>query len=51
MDYRAQQSSGHATLDAEVQKMSERAQPLSVMPDTMDNSTLELVVPMQFFLR
>lgn len=38
-------------LDAEVQKMIERAQPLPAMPDTKDNSTLELVVPVQFFLR
>jgi protein TonB len=50
-DYRIEQSSGHVALDEEVQKMIKRAQPLPAMPDTMDNSTLELVVPVQFFLR
>ncbi|MGJ3256572.1 MAG: energy transducer TonB [Alcanivorax sp.] len=51
LDYRIQQSAGHVTLDEEVRKMIERAQPLPAMPDTMDDNTLELVVPVQFFLR
>lgn len=51
LDYRIEQSAGHAALDEEVQKMIERAQPLPAMPDTMDKETLELVVPVQFFLR
>ncbi|MGI2150944.1 TonB family protein [Shewanella baltica] len=48
---RIEQSSGYQTLDAEALKMLERAQPLPAIPDTMPNETLELVVPVQFFLR
>ena len=48
---RIEQSSGYQTLDAEALKMLQRAQPLPVIPDTMPNETLELVVPVQFFLR
>ena len=48
---RIEQSSGYQTLDAEALKMLERAQPLPAIPDAMPNETLELVVPVQFFLR
>lgn len=48
---RIEQSSGYAALDVEALKMLERAQPLPAMPDSMTKSQLELVVPVQFFLR
>ena len=49
--HRLEQSSGHDLLDREVIAMIERAQPLPKMPDTMGEPRLELVVPVQFFLR
>ncbi|MCC5853823.1 MAG: energy transducer TonB [Alkalimonas sp.] len=48
---RIEQSSGHPLLDAEALTMLQRAQPLPAMPDSMPQSRLELVVPVQFFLR
>jgi len=48
---RIEQSSGYQTLDAEALKMLQRAQPLPAIPDAMPNETLELIVPVQFFLR
>lgn len=51
LDYRIEQSSGYSLLDGEVRRMIERAQPLPAMPASMDQSSLELVVPVQFFLR
>lgn len=48
---RIEQSSGYKALDAEALKMLERAQPLPAIPDAMPNEKLELVVPVQFFLR
>jgi len=49
--HRIEQSSGYPALDEEVLAMIERAQPLPAMPETMDEQTLELVVPVQFFIR
>lgn len=49
--HRLQESSGHRLLDREVEEMIKRAQPLPKMPDHMDQAQLELVVPVQFFLR
>lgn len=46
-----QQSSGHDLLDREVMAMIQRAQPLPRMPDSMSQPTLEMVVPVEFFLR
>jgi len=46
IEYHLQQSSGHDLLDREVAAMIERAQ-----PEEMDRARLELVVPVQFFLR
>ena len=51
LNYRVQQSSGYTALDEEVADMVERAQPLPPIPDSMDENRLELVVPVQFFLR
>lgn len=44
-------SSGHAALDHEVEAMLQRAQPLPPFPEEMSEQQLELVVPVQFFLR
>ena len=49
--HRLQESSGHRLLDREVEDMIKRAQPLPKMPDDMERAQLELVVPVQFFLR
>lgn len=51
LDYRIKQSSGYSVLDDEVQRMIVRAQPLPPMPESMQQEQLELVVPVQFFLR
>lgn len=51
LTYRVQQSSGYTALDQEVADMIERAQPLPAMPESLDKDRLELVVPVQFFLR
>lgn len=51
LEHRLQQSSGHDLLDREVVKMIQRAEPLPTMPDDMHQARLELVVPVQFFLR
>ena len=51
LEYRLERSSGHRLLDREVMDMIQRAQPLPKMPDEMEQVRLELVVPIQFFLR
>jgi periplasmic protein TonB len=51
LEYRLQRSSGHALLDEEVLAMIERAQPLPAMPASLDKQTLEVLVPLQFFIR
>ena len=51
LQHRLEQSSGHDLLDREVIAMIERAQPLPKLPETIDERRLELVVPVQFFLR
>lgn len=48
---RIEQSSGFAVLDNEALKMLQRAQPLPTMPNSLHQAPLELVVPVQFFLR
>ncbi|WP_281018162.1 MULTISPECIES: TonB family protein [unclassified Minwuia] len=50
-EFRIEKGSGHALLDAEVEAMIQRAQPLPAMPDFMPQSQLELVVPVKFALR
>ena len=49
--YRLERSSGYRLLDQAVVAMIERAQPLPAMPDTMRRESLELRVPVQFYLR
>ncbi|MGP1254344.1 MAG: TonB family protein [Kiloniellales bacterium] len=51
IEYRLEESSGYELLDREVSAMIERAQPLPKMPDDLREARLELVVPVQFFLR
>lgn len=51
LTYRLEQSSGYKLLDEEVLAMIERAQPLPKMPDSIAQSSLELIVPVQFELR
>jgi len=51
LNYRLHQSSGHRILDNEVLSMIQRAQPLPPIPDKIDREQLELIVPVQFFLR
>jgi len=51
LEYRLQESSGHATLDREVEAMLKRAEPLPTFPEEMQASQLELVVPVTFYLR
>lgn len=50
-EFRIEEGSGHALLDAEVEAMIQRAQPLPAMPDFMPQSQLELLVPVKFALR
>jgi periplasmic protein TonB len=51
IEYRLERSSDHLALDEEVLAMIERAQPLPPMPEDMDREQLELIVPVEFFLR
>lgn len=51
IEYRLERSSGQPALDEEVLGMIERAQPLPPMPEDMDREHLELIVPVEFFLR
>lgn len=51
IEARIEESSGSRLLDTEVMKMIERAQPLPRMPEEMSMAKLELVVPVQFYLR
>jgi protein TonB len=51
LEFRITQSSGSELLDREVADMIERAQPLPKMPDSMTQTLLKLVVPVQFFLQ
>ena len=50
-DFSIERSSGHPLLDEEVGEMLRRAQPLPEMPSEMYESRIELLVPVQFFLR
>jgi protein TonB len=51
LEYRLEGSSGHLALDEEVLAMIERAQPLPPMPEDLQRDRLELIVPVEFFLR
>jgi len=50
-DFGIEKSSGFQVLDEAVREMIQRAQPLPMMPPEMHESRVELVVPVQFFLR
>jgi protein TonB len=50
-DFGIERSTGHLLLDEEVLEMIQRAQPLPKMPPEMRGSRVELLVPVQFFLR
>ncbi len=51
LDFRIQQSSGHSLLDSEVEELVRRADPMPPVPETMKDSSIEFVVPVQFVLR
>lgn len=51
LDFKLRKSSGYRLLDREVLAMIERAQPLPRIPDEMGKERMELVVPVQFFIR
>jgi periplasmic protein TonB len=51
LEHQLRQSSGYRALDKEVMAMIERAQPLPSIPDDMPMQQMELVLPVQFFLR
>jgi protein TonB len=51
LDFRIEKSSGHDLLDKEVLAMIRRASPVPPMPSDMTGPRLEVVVPVQFFLR
>ncbi|MEM0912858.1 MAG: energy transducer TonB [Pseudomonadota bacterium] len=51
LEFNIKQSSGFSTLDKEALKMIQRAQPLPAIPSFMNKDSLELVVPVEFFLR
>lgn len=46
-----ERTSGHEVLDAEVMALIERAQPLPPPPDEVAGDPIELIVPVEFFLR
>ena len=47
---RLERSSGYAVLDAEALALLQRAQPLPALPDDITGDTLEIVVPIEYFL-
>lgn len=51
LSYRLERSSSHDALDDEVLAMIQRASPLPALPPEMPGATLEIVVPVQFFIR
>lgn len=51
MSHRIERSSGHDTLDDAVERMIARASPLPPIPPALGKSSLDVVVPVQFFLK
>jgi periplasmic protein TonB len=51
LDFRIKESSGHNILDSEVEDLVRRAEPMPPVPETMKDSSIEFVVPVQFVLR
>ncbi|TBR29412.1 MAG: energy transducer TonB, partial [Reyranella sp.] len=48
---RIERASGHAALDQEGLELLQRAQPLPPLPQDQPGESLEIVVPIQFFLK
>ncbi len=48
---RLARSSGNAALDAEALEMLQRAQPLPPLPSDQPGESLEIAVPVNFFLK
>lgn len=48
---RLERASGHTSLDEEALALLDRAQPLPLPPEEIPGERIELVVPVQFFLR
>lgn len=46
-----EQSSGHNALDTETLELIRRAEPLEIPPDDIPGEVIELVVPVEFFLK
>lgn len=51
LQWRIARSRGYALLDQEVDALIQRASPLPPPPDEMGGSTIDMVVPVEFFLR
>lgn len=51
MSHKIERSSGHGTLDDAVERMIARASPLPPIPPALGKSSLDVVVPVQFFLK
>ena len=49
--YRIQRSSGHRLLDEAVERMIEKANPLPPIPPELGKDHLEIVVPVEFYLK
>jgi protein TonB len=49
--HRIERSSGHDTLDDAVERMIAKASPLPPIPATLGKDSLDVVVPIQFFLK
>ncbi|WP_434405905.1 energy transducer TonB family protein [Sphingobium sp. DN12] len=51
LSVRLERSSGHSPLDDEAVSLPKRAQPLPKPPEEVKGETIELVVPVEFFMR
>lgn len=51
ISHRIERSSGHETLDDAVERMIAKASPLPPIPPALGKSRLDVVVPVQFFLK
>ena len=51
LSFRLNKRSGYSALDEEVENLIQRAQPLPSIPPDLGKATLEVVLPMEFFLR
>ena len=51
VSYRVERGSGHAVLDDAVREMVKRASPFPPLPPEIHQASLELVVPVSFYLR